>query len=46
MYQTRFSGVPLKNFKTVICCGSEIYACKVTGSFRDTGAKIVHVIVE
>lgn len=46
MSQTRFSGIPLKNFKTVICWGSKTYADKVRDSFKDTGATIIHINIE
>ena len=46
MYQSRWSGIYLKDFKTVICCGSKVYADKVRVSFKDTRAQIIHAVLE
>lgn len=42
MHQRRWRDTtPLKNFKTVICFGSQTYLEKVKKSFRDTDAQII-----
>lgn len=42
MCQTRWGKVPLRNFRTIICFGSEVYVNKVKNSFRDVGSNIIH----
>lgn len=42
MYQSRWSGIPLRNFKTVILYGNEVYFDKVRVSFRETNSNVIH----
>jgi len=41
-YQTRWGGIPLRSFRTVICVGSEIYFNKAKNSFREARSNIIH----
>ena len=44
MYQTRWSGISLRGFNTVICCGSRVYVDKVRYSFKDLDCQIIHCV--
>jgi len=41
MYQERWGGVRLKDFRVICCFCSQTYMDKIIKSFRDTGAKII-----
>lgn len=41
MFQKRWSTYPLKNFKTIICLGSNTYQEKVRKSFKDVKVQII-----
>ena len=41
MYQKRWGNKRLKDFKTIICFGSQVYLKKVHNSFRDAQAQII-----
>lgn len=41
MYQRRWGTKRLKDFKKVICVGSETYLAKIRKSFKDVGAEII-----